>query len=52
MRCSIWQVSLKCLFRSDLTINIMLIPQVQGKRVPDLGSAEHEGALVVLSCPG
>ena len=41
----------KCLFRSDLTINIMLIPQVQGKSVPDLGSAEHEGALV-LSCPG
>ena len=33
------------------TINIMLFPQFQGKRVPDLGSAEHEGALV-LSCPG
>ena len=42
---------LKCLFRSDLTINTMLVPQVQEKRVPDLGSAEHEGALE-LSCPG
>ena len=31
-------------------INIMLAPQVQRKRIPDLGSAELEGALV-LSCP-
>ena len=31
-------------------INIMLPPQVQRERVPDLGSAEPEGALV-LSCP-
>ena len=30
--------------------NIMLAPQVQRKRVPDLGSAEPERALV-LSCP-
>ena len=30
-------------------MNIMLVPQ--GKRVPDLGPAEQEGALV-LSCPG
>ena len=28
----------------------MLAPQVQTKRVPDLGSAEPEGALVI-SCP-
>ena len=42
---------LKCLFCSDLTINTMLVPHVQGKQVPDLSSAEHEGALV-LSCPG
>ena len=26
----------------------MLFPQVQGKRVPDHGSAEHEGALVLI----
>ena len=31
-------------------IDIMLPPQVQRKRVPDLGSTEPEGALV-LSCP-
>ena len=30
--------------------DIMLPPHVQRKRVPDLGSAEPEGALV-LSCP-
>ena len=31
-------------------VNIMLAPQVQRKRVLELGSAEPEGALV-LSCP-
>ena len=31
-------------------IDIMLARQVQRKRVPELGSAEPEGALV-LSCP-
>ena len=32
-------------------IYIMCAPQFQGKRVPDLGSAEPKGPLV-LSCPG
>ena len=31
-------------------IDIMLARQVQRKRIPELGSAEPEGALV-LSCP-
>ena len=45
-----FDLDLKCLFGQTQTYLNVLAPQGQRKHVPDLGSPEPEGALV-LSCP-